>query len=196
MGQLIDDLLAFSRLGREPLAQAPIDMNRLAQAVFDELSGQDPGRQLRLDLHASPTAYGTQSMIRQVWVNLIGNAIKFTREREVGEIEVGTQDGEDGVPVYYVKDNGAGFDMRYANKLFGVFQRLHSNQEFSGTGVGLALVHRIIHRHGGRIWADAAVQRGAVFYFTLPPHKNGGPPKSSGRSNPDHACRSSHLPPM
>lgn len=181
MGQLIDDLLAFSRLGREPLSQAQIDMRALAQAVFDELAEQEPGRKLRFDLHDLPTAYGTQSMIRQVWVNLIGNAIKFTREREVGEIEVGAQDGEDGTPVYYVKDNGAGFDMRYAEKLFGVFQRLHTDQEFAGTGVGLALVHRIVQRHGGRIWADAVVERGAVFYFTLPTHNNG-----SVTGNPPH----------
>ncbi len=168
MGQLIDDLLAFSRLGREPLAQIQIDMQALAQAVFDELSEQETGRQLQFVLHPLPSAYGTQSMIRQVWVNLIGNAMKFTQERAVGEIEVGAEDGEDGVPVYYVKDNGAGFDMRYADKLFGVFQRLHTEKEFSGTGVGLALVHRIVHRHAGRIWADAAVDRGAAFYFTLP----------------------------
>jgi light-regulated signal transduction histidine kinase (bacteriophytochrome) len=124
-----------------------------------------------LDLRPLPPAFGTATMIRQVWVNLIGNAIKFTREREVGEIEIGTRDNEDGGdggPVYYVKDNGAGFDMRYADKLFGVFQRLHTQQEFAGTGVGLALVERIVQRHGGRVWAEAQVHRGAIFYFTLP----------------------------
>ena len=111
-------------------------------------------------------------MIRQVWVNLIDNAIKFTGEREMGEIEVGAKDGEEGGPIYYVKDNGAGFDMRYAKKLFGVFQRLHTQQEFAGTGVGLALVERIVQRHGGRVWAEAQVQLGATFFFTLAPLKS------------------------
>jgi light-regulated signal transduction histidine kinase (bacteriophytochrome) len=167
MGRLIDDLLAFSRLGRQMLEPMPIDMHVLAQSVFDELAAHEPGRKLRLDLHPLPAARGTQSMVRQVWVNLISNAIKFTKDREVGEIEIGAQEGEDGVPVYHVKDNGAGFDMRYADKLFGVFQRLHAMDEFEGTGVGLALVHRIVQRHGGRVWAEAAVDRGATFYFTL-----------------------------
>jgi len=171
MARLIDDLLAFSRLGRQQIEQVRIDMHALAQEVFDELAALDPGRQLRLDLRPLPPAFGTATMIRQVWVNLISNAIKFTKEREVGEIEIGTRDNEDGGgggPVYYVKDNGAGFDMRYADKLFGVFQRLHTQQEFAGTGVGLALVERIVQRHGGRVWAKAQVHRGASFYFTLP----------------------------
>ena len=167
MGQLIDDLLAFSRLGRQPMDQESIDMHALAQAVFDDLAEREPSRQLRLDLHPLAPACGTRAMVRQVWVNLLGNAIKFTQGREVGEIEVGSREGEDGVPIYYVKDNGAGFDMRYEDKLFGVFQRLHSQQEFAGTGVGLALVQRIVERHGGRIWAEAELQHGATFYFTL-----------------------------
>ena len=170
MGQLIDDLLAFSRLGRQQMEMEVIDMHALAQAVFDELRALVPARQLRLDLHPLPPARGSRAMIRQVWVNLIDNAIKFTRERELGEIEIGVRDGGDGAPVYHVKDNGAGFDMRYANKLFGVFQRLHTQQEFAGTGVGLALVERIVQRHGGRIRAEGEIQHGATFYFTLAPN--------------------------
>lgn len=167
MGQLIDDLLAFSRLGRQQMELEQIDMHALAQSVFDELAALDPERQLRLDLHPLPPARGTKAMIRQVWANLIDNAIKFTRERMPGEIEIGVLDDAHGAPIYYVKDNGAGFDMRYASKLFGVFQRLHTQQEFPGTGVGLALVERILQRHGGRVWAEAEIQRGAIFYFTL-----------------------------
>ena len=168
MGRLIDDLLAFSRLGRQPIDPTPIDMRALAQEVFDELAAVEPARKLRLDLHPIPPACGAEAMIRQVWVNLMGNAVKFTKEREVGVIEVGTGEDGDGEPCYFVKDNGAGFDMRFSDKLFGVFQRLHSQQEFQGTGVGLALVQRIVQRHGGRIWADAKVGGGATFHFTLP----------------------------
>jgi PAS domain S-box-containing protein len=172
MGRLIDDLLAFSRVGRQPLQPSPIDMTEMAQAVFDELAALEPARKLRLDLHPLPEALGTPPMIRQVWVNLISNAIKFTKDREVGQIEIGSRSGAEGGTVYYVRDNGAGFDMRYAAKLFGVFQRMHSMEEFEGTGVGLALVQRIVQRHGGRIWAEAEVDRGATFSFTLP-----SPPK-------------------
>ena len=171
MGQLIDDLLAFSRLGRQQVGPETLDMQALAREVFDGLAAMEPGRQLRLDLRPLPPARGAAAMIRQVWMNLIGNAIKFTQGREVGEIEVGARDDADGARIYYVKDNGAGFDMRYAGKLFGVFRRLHSEQEFSGTGVGLALVQRIVQRHGGRVWAEGEVGRGATFSFTLPDQK-------------------------
>jgi light-regulated signal transduction histidine kinase (bacteriophytochrome) len=167
MGRLIDDLLAFSRLGRQKMESASIEMRALAQGVFDELAAQEPERRMKFDLRALPTARGTVAMIRQVWVNLLSNAIKFTKERECGEIEVGTKECGDDGPIYYVRDNGAGFDMRYADKLFGVFQRLHSAVEFPGTGVGLALVQRIVQRHGGRVWAEAEVNRGATFFFTL-----------------------------
>ena len=168
MGQLIDDLLAFSRLGRQQIDPASIDMHALAQGVFDELAALAPERRLQLDLRSLPPARGAEPMIRQVWVNLIGNALKFTQAREVAEIEIGPQETADGEPIYYVKDNGAGFDMRYADKLFGVFQRLHTQQEFPGTGLGLALVQRIVQRHGGRVWAEAEVDRGATFYFSIP----------------------------
>jgi len=168
MGRLIDALLVFSRLGRQEMEPEQVDMNELAQAVFDELASREPERKLELNLHPLPAACGTRTMIRQVWENLIGNAIKFTKGRQVGEIEIGARDGEDGVPVYYIKDNGAGFDMQLAGKIFGIFQRFHSEEEFPGIGLGLALVQRILHRHGGTIRAEAEAGRGATFSFTLP----------------------------
>jgi PAS domain S-box-containing protein len=168
MGRLIDDLLSFSRVGRQPLEQVVIDMNELVRAVFDDLAGHEPGRNLQLDLQPLPAAYGTLSMIRQVWVNLISNAIKFTKACPVAKIEIGAGNDEDGNPIYRVKDNGAGFDMVHIGRLFGVFQRLHSMEEFEGTGVGLALVKRIVERHGGQIRAEGEVNCGATFSFTLP----------------------------
>lgn len=168
MGQLIDDLLAFSRLGRQQIEPRSIDMQAMVLEVFEELAAREPARKLLLNLQTLPAAYGTPEMIRLVWVNLISNAIKFTSGCKVSEIEIEAHAGADGLPVYQVKDHGVGFDMRYVAKLFGVFHRLHSQQDFSGTGVGLALVQRIIHRHGGHIWAFAEVKRGATFYFTLP----------------------------
>jgi len=174
MGQLINDLLAFSRIGREPLVPAEIDMHTLARAVFDDSAASEPERTIRLTLHPLPAARGTPAMIRQAWTNLIGNAVKFTKGREVAEIEIGAQDGGDRGPIYYVKDNGAGFDMRFVDRLFGVFQRLHGPEEFEGTGVGLALVQRIVQRHGGRVWAEGEVNRGATFFFTLSSHNSKG----------------------
>jgi PAS domain S-box-containing protein len=169
MGRLIDDLLAFSRLGRQQMQIEQVSMHDLARSVFDEIMSQEPpGRRVHLDLKDIPPAHGTPTMLRQVWVNLIGNAVKFTKNRDPAEIEIGSQRGEQGETVYYIRDNGAGFDMRFADKLFGVFQRLHSAEEFPGTGVGLALVQRIIHRHGGRIWAVGEVDHGATFHFFLP----------------------------
>ncbi len=170
MGQLIADLLAFSRIGRQPLKPEEIDMRSLAGDVFDSLVASETERQVRLALYPLPPAFGTPAMIRQVWINLIGNAIKFTKGREFPEIEIGTKDGGDAGHIYYIKDNGAGFDMRYSDKLFGVFQRLHGPEEFEGTGVGLALVQRIVQRHGGSIWGEGEVNRGATFFFTLAPN--------------------------
>lgn len=167
MGRLIDDLLAFSRLGRQAIECTWVHMETMVREVFDELAALQPERHLHFNLHTLPPAYGSEPLIRQVWINLISNAIKFTNGREVGEIEIGVHGGGEGDPVYYVKDNGAGFDMRHTDKLFGVFQRLHHQDEFPGTGVGLALVQRIVKRHGGRIWADGEVDHGAAFYFTL-----------------------------
>jgi len=167
MGQLIDDLLAFCRLSRQQVLPQDIDMTALASAVFSELQLLDPARKLEFKLGQLCHTSGEPAMIRQVWVNLLSNAIKFTKHREPGLIEAGCLN-QAGESIYYVKDNGAGFDMAYANKLFGVFQRLHSEGEFEGTGVGLALVQRIVTRHGGRIWAEGKVDEGATFYFTLP----------------------------
>jgi two-component system sensor kinase len=171
MGQLIDDLLAFSRMSRQQVEPAQIDMTALAQAMFDEHAAQAPGRQLRFKMQPLPPALGDRALLRQVLANLISNAIKYTRSRAVAEIEIGGRT-EDGQSLYYVKDNGVGFDMRYAGKLFGVFQRLHTEAEFEGNGVGLALVQRVIHRHGGRVWAEGKLNEGSTFYFTLPIRKD------------------------
>jgi len=172
MGRLIDELLAFSRLGRQPIDPVWIDMETMARETFKELASANPERRLKLHLHPLPPARGAEAMIRQVWVNLISNAVKFSKNREYGEIEIGAKASEDGECTYYVKDNGAGFEMRHADKLFGIFQRLHSQQDFPGTGVGLALVQRIVQRHGGRIRAEAEIDHGATFYFTLPVSKS------------------------
>jgi PAS domain S-box-containing protein len=175
MGQLIDDLLTFSRLGREQMDSTTIDMTALAGAVFENLTSAASEPAPRFELKSLPAAQGDLSMLRQVFVNLIGNAGKFTRHQSAPVIEVGgaTANGE---LTYYVKDNGVGFDEKYGHKLFGVFQRLHSEAEFEGTGVGLALVQRVIHRHGGKVWAKGKPNQGATFYFTLPirnGHANG-----------------------
>lgn len=167
MGRLIDDLLTFSRLGRQQMTESEIDLSILARSVFDELIAQEPGRKIEFKIHPTPQVHGDTSMMRQVLANLLSNAIKFTRTREEASIEFGYwPEVEEGA--YYVRDNGVGFDMQYVGKLFGVFQRLHSISEFEGTGVGLALVNRIIARHGGRVWADGKVNQGATLYFTLP----------------------------
>jgi PAS domain S-box-containing protein len=171
MGRLIDDLLAFSRIGRQSPQTEEIDVAALVDEVYRELAALAPGRRIELRVAALPRAQADLALLRQVLVNLIGNAIKYTRPRELARIEVGgSVRGSENV--YQVKDNGAGFDPRFADKLFGVFQRLHSEAEFEGTGVGLALVQRIINRHGGRVWAESQVDQGATFYFTLPARPN------------------------
>ena len=166
MGQLIEDLLAFSRLGRKQMEISEINMANLAKVVFEEIKATTPERAIQLDIRTLPNAHGDKSMVRQVFVNLLSNAIKFTKLKEKAVIEIsGRTEGNENI--YLIKDNGVGFDMRYLNKLFGVFQRLHSTEEFDGTGVGLAIVQRIIHRHGGRVWAEGKVNEGSTFYFTL-----------------------------
>ena len=166
MARLIDDLLAFSRLSRQSLNKEPVVLATLVQRVLRDLSADQEGRQVEIVLGDLPTCQSDPRLLQQVFVNLLSNAFKYTRHRDVARIEVGCR-VQNGGTVYFVKDNGAGFDMRYADKLFGVFQRLHRAEEFEGTGVGLAIVQRIIHRHGGRIWAEAEVDKGATFYFTL-----------------------------
>jgi light-regulated signal transduction histidine kinase (bacteriophytochrome) len=142
-------------------------MGELAKAVFEELKSTIPQQTLRLDIKTLPPAYGDQSMIHQVFVNLLSNAIKFTRPKGAGVIEISCA-AKENQNIYCVKDNGVGFDMRHAGELFGVFKRHHAPDEFEGTGVGLAIVQRIIQRHGGQVWAEGEVNKGAAFYFTLP----------------------------
>ncbi len=166
MGHLIDDLLAFSRLGRKELETASVDMADLVRVVAAEVRRSVGDRPLDIAIGPLPPARGDRDMLRQAVTNLLDNAAKFTRHRTPGHIEVGHRaDGAESV--YYVKDNGAGFDPRYAGKLFGVFQRLHRAEEFEGTGVGLAIVQRIVLRHGGRVWAEGQPDAGATFFFTL-----------------------------
>ncbi|HLA85945.1 MAG TPA: ATP-binding protein [Thermoguttaceae bacterium] len=170
MGRLVDDLLTFSRLGRQELNEETIPMETLARSVFDDLAVETHGREIEFTVGPVPPARGDRAMIQQVLVNLLSNAVKFTSTKQKARVEFGYRTDEDG-GAYYVKDNGVGFDMRYVGKLFGVFQRLHSVAEFEGTGIGLALVYRIIARHGGRAWAQGQLGKGATFCFTLPREK-------------------------
>ncbi len=165
MGVLIDDLLQFSRNGRAQIAPIIVDMNKIVREIIAKYNESHPDRNIEWNTHMLPAAFGDETMLKFVWHNLIDNSVKFTRKSERPTIEIGWHP-EHGA--YYIKDNGAGFDMKYASKLFGVFQRLHTSEEFEGTGIGLASVKRVVSRHGGRIWADAALNCGAVFYFTLP----------------------------
>ena len=168
MGQLIDGLLALSRLGRERLIFTDIDMAELAKAAFEEQkTAGGRHRDITFKLGELSSAYGDKRLITQVFHNLLANAIKFTRNQPAATIEVGYQTGA-GEDIYFVRDNGVGFDMNHAQKLFGTFQRLHAATEFEGSGIGLATVHRIIDRHGGRVWAEAELDNGATFYFSLP----------------------------
>jgi PAS domain S-box-containing protein len=166
MGVLIDDLLTFSRLSRLPLSEHEVNTGLLVEGVLAELNAGQPGRPVKIQLGELPSCQGDAALLKQVWINLLSNAYKYTRKRDPAVIEIGCK-SEQGEHVFFVRDNGVGFDMQYAHKLFGVFQRLHRSDEFEGTGVGLAIVQRVVHRHGGRVWAEAAVDRGATFYFTL-----------------------------
>ena len=167
MGRLIDDLLALARTTRQEFHPAQVDLDALVGSAQEQCLPDARERKVQWKIGRLPTVQGDGTLLRAVFVNLLSNAIKFTSGREVAAIEVGALPGDEGEAVIYVKDNGAGFDMRYAKKLFGVFQRMHAQRDFEGTGVGLATVQRIITRHGGRVWADAEPDRGAIFYVAL-----------------------------
>lgn len=168
MGALIDDLLAFSRIGRAEAKMTAVSLEQLVKEAVAEVAQETSGRDIDWKIGAFPVCYGDRSMLKLVLINLIANAVKFTRARTRAEIEIGCVDRTGNEVELYVRDNGAGFDMQYANKLFGVFQRLHPTEEFEGTGIGLATAQRIVHRHGGKIRAEGAVDQGATFYFSLP----------------------------
>jgi signal transduction histidine kinase len=167
MGLLIDDLLAFSKLGRKQVTLSEISMNDLVSAVNNELMFEEGENIPVFDIQYLPNAKGDKSLIRQVWINLISNAIKYSRNKPTTAIEIGAFE-QDSLMVYFVKDKGAGFDMQYYDKLFGVFQRLHSQEEFEGTGIGLAIVQKIVDRHKGSVWAESVLDQGTSFYFSLP----------------------------
>jgi signal transduction histidine kinase len=187
MGRLIDDLLAFSRLGREQLRTRPLKLNELVREIIDEACSERDGRKIEFVVGDLGTVDADPALMKQALANLLSNAIKFTRGKDPAVIEIGTEKKGDAgnAGTYYVKDNGAGFDMKYYDKLFGVFQRLHTHAEYPGTGVGLAIVQRIIHRHGGRIWADSTPGLGSAFYFTL--HDDRGEGRDGIRDEPRSA---------
>jgi two-component system sensor kinase len=168
MGQLIDDLLALSKVSYQPLRSVRVDMGELVRSAYQEILEAHPGRQIDFEVGPLPPAAGDPLLLRQAWLNLIGNALKFTRSRARASIEIGGNVAGPEFATYYIRDNGAGFDMQYASKIFGAFQRLHRPGAFEGTGIGLALVQRIVQRHGGTIWAEGKENEGARFAFTLP----------------------------
>ena len=168
MGDLIDDLLAFSRIGRAETQKTMVSLEQLVKEALSEVHQETDGRNMGWRIGALPNLYGDRAMLRLALVNLVSNAVKFTRKRAQAEIEIGCVDGKENETVVFIRDNGVGFEMKYVNKLFGVFQRLHRTEEFEGTGIGLATVQRIIHRHGGRVWAEGLVDQGATFYFAVP----------------------------
>ena len=168
MGVLIDDLLSFSRMGRQAMSLTQVDLGALVRKVIREFEPDARGRDIAWHVDNLPTVFGDTSMLRIVMANLISNALKFTRYRRQARIQIGSMPGQNSEAVIFVRDNGAGFDMAHADRLFGVFQRLHLADEFEGTGIGLANVHRIIDRHGGRTWAEGNPDQGAAFFFSLP----------------------------
>jgi signal transduction histidine kinase len=167
MGNLIDDLLAFSRISRSEAHKALVSLEQLVQEAIGEVRQEAGGRDVVWKVGPLPVCQCDRSMLRLVLINLVANAVKFTRTRGRAEIEIGCLEHKDDQVLVFVRDNGVGFDMKYVNKLFGVFQRLHPAEAFEGTGIGLATVQRIVHRHGGRVWAEGQVDRGATFYFSL-----------------------------
>jgi light-regulated signal transduction histidine kinase (bacteriophytochrome) len=172
MGKLIDDLLSFSRASRAGLVKLPLDMKRAFSEVINEMSPEVQGRNVDWQVDEMPEVEADPALLRLVIINLISNALKYTRTREQARIHASWLPGNDGEVIFFVQDNGVGFDMKYQDKLFGVFQRLHRVEEFEGTGIGLANVRRIIQRHGGRTWAEGQVGSGATFYFSLPSGKD------------------------
>jgi light-regulated signal transduction histidine kinase (bacteriophytochrome) len=169
MGELIDAMLSLSRVAKTGLSRVPVDLSALADEVSREVSEADAGRSAEFLIHQGLRVVGDPALLRAVVTNLLGNAWKFTSSRPTARIEFGRRGEDEGHGVFFVRDNGAGFDMRYASKLFGAFQRLHRQDEFPGTGIGLATVHRIVSQHGGRVWAEGRPGEGATFFFTLPP---------------------------
>jgi light-regulated signal transduction histidine kinase (bacteriophytochrome) len=168
MGGLIDDLLGFSRIGRAEARKRAVNFDQLVREVIAELGQDTRDRDIAWTIGALPVCYGDRSMLKVGVVNLVSNAVKFTRTRPRAKIEIGCAEGKDSQVEVFVRDNGAGFDMQYVHKLFGVFQRLHRTEDFESTGIGLATVERIIHRHGGEVRAEGVVDSGATFYFSLP----------------------------
>jgi light-regulated signal transduction histidine kinase (bacteriophytochrome) len=167
MGMLIDDLLAFSRLGRQEITKAFFSMRHLVMEILEEHNKMEKEHVIEFSVDELPDVESERNLIRQVWVNLISNAIKYSSNKEKIKIRISFEKKEEEI-IYSIQDNGAGFNMAYYDKLFGVFQRLHSQQEFTGTGVGLAIVQKIVEKHKGRIWAESKVDEGATFYFSLP----------------------------
>jgi signal transduction histidine kinase len=178
MGTLIDHLLAFSRMGRSELHVGPVDMNEILQLALKDLDSEVQGRHIEWEIAPLPRVQADPILMRQVWANLLSNAVKYTRPRDPARVRIGCQDSRSGVWVFSVRDNGVGFDMKYASKLFGVFQRLHRSVEFEGVGIGLAHVRRIIARHGGHVWAEGKPNDGTTFSFTLPVRRSDSPPQS------------------
>jgi PAS domain S-box-containing protein len=174
MGNLIDDLLAFSRIGQSEMQKTEVNLGRLVQETLDDFKAATKERNIAWEIHPLPVVRADRALLRLVLVNLISNAVKFTGKRRQAKIEIGCAPDDDGPTVIFIRDNGAGFNPLYIDKLFGVFERLHSNDEFEGTGIGLANVRRIIHRHDGRAWAEGMVDGGATFFFSLPKHNGGG----------------------
>jgi light-regulated signal transduction histidine kinase (bacteriophytochrome) len=174
MGNLIDDLLVFSRMGRAELRQQTVDLAALVHEAVAALQSETNGRHITWKIAPLPQVQADAAMLRQVWVNLIANAVKYSRPRDPAVIEIGCAAETPVEYEFFVRDNGVGFDMEYVDKLFGVFQRLHRAEEFEGTGIGLANVRRIVLRHGGRTWAEGKVDAGATFYFTLPKSRENG----------------------
>ncbi|HTA29993.1 MAG TPA: ATP-binding protein, partial [Candidatus Cybelea sp.] len=181
MGRLVDDLLNLSRIGKKELARQPTELTPLVESAVADIKLDNANRKIEWQVEALPSVNCDAGLIQQVFVNLLGNSAKYTRPRETARIEVG-QKMVGGVPAIYVRDNGVGFNMKYAGKLFGVFQRLHRPEEFEGTGVGLATVARIVRKHGGNIWAEAELGKGATFFFTL----ERGHPETEASGNGQH----------